>query len=285
MQKVFFAPLRKVDDADDGSIMVTGIASTETRDSSGEIILAAAIKKALPEYKRYPAIREMHRSTSAAGRAVEIDVDDDGVTHLTAHIVDPDAVKKVKTKTYGGFSVGGKVLARDKKDPTIITEILLAEISLVDRPAHPDASISMWKIDAGVGDDDLAKVIGSGTISAESRLADLADRVEKAMGGVAKMAADNKTLSEANANLTKQLADLRKPYVVIDNSRAHKVLGRRRNRCGRPRDQDAGLGGALRSRGSIAMMHAVATTDHKDRIARAHAQLDHLESLVPVLLH
>jgi hypothetical protein len=32
-------------------------------------------------------------------------------------------------------------------------------------------------------------------------------------------------------------------------------------------------------------MHAVAATQHKDRIERAHAQLDHLESLVPVLQH
>ena len=30
-------------------------------------------------------------------------------------------------------------------------------------------------------------------------------------------------------------------------------------------------------------MHAVATTDHKDRIERAHARLDHIESLVPAL--
>src|ERR1700686_4327438 len=101
MQKVFFAPLRKVEDADDGSIMVTGIASTETPDSTGETILASAIKKALPAYRKYPAIREMHRATSAAGRAVDIDVDDDGVTYLTAHIVDVDAVRKVKSKVYG----------------------------------------------------------------------------------------------------------------------------------------------------------------------------------------
>jgi hypothetical protein len=30
-------------------------------------------------------------------------------------------------------------------------------------------------------------------------------------------------------------------------------------------------------------VHAVATTDHEDGVERAHAQLDHLESLVPVL--
>jgi hypothetical protein len=115
VRKIFFAELQKVEDADDGSILVTGIASTESPDSTGETILASAIKKALPAYKRYPAIREMHRATSAAGRAVEISVDDDGVTHLTAHIVDADAVRKVKAKVYGGFSVGGRVLKRDEE--------------------------------------------------------------------------------------------------------------------------------------------------------------------------
>jgi HK97 family phage prohead protease len=232
MQKVFFAPLRKVEDADDGSIMVTGIASTETRDSTGEIILASAIKKALPAYRKFPAIREMHRSTSAAGRAVEIDVDDDGVTYLTAHIVDRDAVAKVKSKVYGGYSVGGKVLKRDKKDPTIITEILLAEISLVDRPAHPEAAITMWKVDTGIGDDDLAKVIGERDRLAkqladrDAALADLADRVEKTMGGVAKMAGENANYRKQIADLTKRLAKVQQPRVVVDNvlARADQVL-------------------------------------------------------------
>ena len=230
MKATFFAPLRKVEDADDGSIMVTGVASTETPDSTGETILASAIKKALPAYRKYPAIREMHRSTSAAGRAVEIDVDDDGVTYLTAHIVDPDAVKKVKTKVYGGFSVGGKVLKRDKKDPTIITEILLAEVSLVDRPAHPEAAITMWKVDAGVGDDDLAKVtsqrdsLAKQLAGRDTALADLADRVEKAMGGVAKIAAENAGYRKKISDLTKQLAALQRPHLVDNVARADQVL-------------------------------------------------------------
>ena len=225
MQKVFFAPLRKVEDADDGSIMVTGIASTETRDSTGEIILASAIKKALPAYRKFPAIREMHRSTSAAGRAVEIDVDDDGVTYLTAHIVDPDAVKKVKTKVYGGFSVGGKVVKRDPKDKTVITEIFLAEISLVDRPAHPEAAITMWKVETGVGDDDLVKVTRQRDHLAD-QLAELADRVEKAMGGVAKMADENAAYRKQIADLTKRLAEVQKPRVVVENvlARADQML-------------------------------------------------------------
>jgi hypothetical protein len=98
----------------------------------------------LPTYRKYPAIREMH-GLNAAGRAIEIDVDDDGVTHVVAKIVDPNAIKKVRNKVYGGFSVGGRVLKRNAKDRTIIEEIELCEISLVDRPAHPEARISLWK--------------------------------------------------------------------------------------------------------------------------------------------
>lgn len=234
MKATFFAPLRKVEDADDGSIMVTGIASTETPDSTGETILASAIKKALPAYRKYPAIREMHRSTSAAGRAVEISVDDDGITHPVAHIVDSDAVKKVKSKVYGGFSVGGKVLKRDKKDPTIITEILLAEVSLVDRPAHPEAAITMWKADGGItgAEDDLAKVTGERDQLAkqlagrDAALQDLAGRVERTMGNVAKIVAENSNYRKQIAELTKRLAEVQKPRVVVDNAlaRADQVL-------------------------------------------------------------
>ena len=225
MQKTFFAPLRKVTDADDGSIMVTGVASTESPDSTGETILASAIKRALPAYRKYPAIREMHRSTSAAGRAVEISVDDDGVTHLVAHVVDSEAVKKVKSKVYGGFSVGGKVLKRDKDDPTIITEILLAEVSLVDRPAHPAAAITMWKVDAGDGDDNLAKVIGERDQLAK-QLADLAARVEKSMAKVSEIVARNNDYQKQNVALTKRLAELQPPRVIVDNvfARADQLL-------------------------------------------------------------
>jgi HK97 family phage prohead protease len=229
MQKTatFFAPLRKVEDVDDG-IMVTGIASTESRDSSGEIILASAIKKALPAYKKYPAIREMHRSTSAAGRAVEIEVDDDGVTHLVAHVVDAEAIKKVKTKVYGGFSVGGKVLARDPEDKTIITAISLAEISLVDRPAHPAAAITMWKVDAGIGDDDLAKVTGQRDSLAKQladrdrAIAKLADGIECTTAKVSLIIAENARLKTENADLTKRLAQLQ-PRVVVDNTSAART--------------------------------------------------------------
>jgi hypothetical protein len=51
----------------------------------------------------------------------------------------------VTTGVYKGFSIGGKVLARDSKDKKIITKIALNEISLVDRPSNPEARFDVWK--------------------------------------------------------------------------------------------------------------------------------------------
>jgi hypothetical protein len=54
----------------------------------GETVLPEAIKAALPDYGRYPALREMH-GLSAAGRTIEASVDEDGLTRIVAHVVDP----------------------------------------------------------------------------------------------------------------------------------------------------------------------------------------------------
>lgn len=147
MQKTIWGGLQKVDDNEDGTITVYGVASSEERDSAGEIILADAMRAAIPGYmSSYPALREMHQ-LSAAGRTLELSVDDDGVTHIAALVTDPVAVLKVRTKTYSGFSVGGKVLSRDASDPTIITALDLKEVSLVDRPCLPSARLTLFRAD------------------------------------------------------------------------------------------------------------------------------------------
>ena len=139
-----FGSLTKIEDQPDGTLKVYGVASTGARDDAGEIVRPEAMKAALPDYARYPALREMHQAT-AAGRTLEASVDDDGATRIVAHVVDPVAIAKVKSRTYAGFSIGGRVLARDPKDATVITKIKLSEISLVDRPANPEAVIDLWK--------------------------------------------------------------------------------------------------------------------------------------------
>jgi phage head maturation protease len=142
-----FGSLSKVEDQEDGTIKVYGVASSESRDQADEIVRAAAMREALPDYSRFPALREMHQPM-AAGKVLEAEVDDDGITNIVAHVVDPVAIVKVRTGVYAGFSIGGKVLKRDPSDRSIITALRLIEISLVDSPCNPDAVLSMWKADA-----------------------------------------------------------------------------------------------------------------------------------------
>jgi hypothetical protein len=150
-----FATFTKVDEQEDGTVMVEGIASTETVDAQGEIVKASAMEAALPDYMRHGsgALREMHQPL-AAGTAIASVAD--GVTTVKAHVVDPVAVKKVLAKVYKGLSIGGKVTQRDSVDKTIITGLSLCEISLVDRPANPDAVLTMWKAD-GIEDETVVK--------------------------------------------------------------------------------------------------------------------------------
>lgn len=143
MKKLFGSlDLNKTEELDDGTIKVWGIASAESLDSDGEIITAEAMKNAIDGYMKFGAIREMHGS-NAAGTALEIYVDlVTGFTHICALIVDPIAILKIKTGVYKAWSIGGKAL---KRIGNKITELILVEISLVDRPANSDAIFTMYK--------------------------------------------------------------------------------------------------------------------------------------------
>ena len=142
-----YGEITKLEPQDDGTLKVIGIASSGAIDAADERVDPAAMKAALPDYMRFGALREMHGMT-AAGATLAADVDASGLTRVEAHVVDPVAVKKVKLGVYKGFSIGGRVTARDQGDPKLITGLKLDEISLVDRPCNPEAVIQMWKLDA-----------------------------------------------------------------------------------------------------------------------------------------
>lgn len=141
-----YAEISKVEPQDDGTVKVYGYASSGSVDSDGEVISPAAMKAAIPDYMKFGAVREMH-GPSAAGTAIEAKVEEDGRTFFGAHVVDPIAVKKVIAAVYKGFSIGGKVTGRDDVNKSLITGIKLIEVSLVDRPANPDAIFTMVKIE------------------------------------------------------------------------------------------------------------------------------------------
>jgi hypothetical protein len=139
-----YAAITKVVPQSDGTIKVYGIASTPQRDDQNEVITADAVRQALPKFMQYPALREMHQ-LSAAGTVLECETGEDGITRVVAHVVDLGAVVKVRNRVYRGFSLGGNVLERDPSDPRTITRLAWNELSLVDRPANPQAKVEIWK--------------------------------------------------------------------------------------------------------------------------------------------
>jgi hypothetical protein len=145
---------------------VWGFASTGSVDSDGETVTPEAMKAALPDYMKFGAVREMHQA-SAAGTAIEAEVKDDGRTWFGAHVVDPVAVKKVQTGVYKGFSIGGKVTDRDELNKSVIKGIKLIEVSLVDRPANPEAVITVFKAETSPQEavDELAAMLDAGDVT------------------------------------------------------------------------------------------------------------------------
>jgi HK97 family phage prohead protease len=168
-----YLPIAKVDAAQH---MVYGYASTEARDDQGEVVKREALQDALGDYMKFGNIREMHQ-LSAVGKAKDATVDDKGL-YLGAKVVDPDAWEKVKEGVYNGFSIGGKVLERAAGDPKTINKLRLDEISLVDRPANPEAVFDCWKRSA-VADRSAQKSADDAQKSAGDPIAALKAAIER----------------------------------------------------------------------------------------------------------
>ncbi len=172
----FFATIKKMDENDDGTIEVHGVASSEAVDSQGETVTKACMEAAIPEFFKHGGtgpLRAMHQPI-AAGYVYKAEVNAEGQTEISAKVVDPVEVLKCKTGVYKGFSIGGKKEPGGYDSETkTITKMKLTEISLVDRPANPEAVITMWKgEDMGTTNttqaeavDALAAIINKGDIT------------------------------------------------------------------------------------------------------------------------
>lgn len=150
-----YGDFEKVEKLEDGTVKVSGIASSETVDGAGEVVTASAMKAAIPDYMAFGAVREMHQPI-AAGAAISIETGDDGVTRFEALVVDEGSIKKVLSDppVLKGFSIGGKVTGRDDLNKSVITGLKLNEISLVDRPCNPDAKLAIAKLEGAEDDGD-----------------------------------------------------------------------------------------------------------------------------------
>jgi hypothetical protein len=149
-----FLPLTKVDL---DRRLVTGVATTETPDRSGEIFDYASSKPYFEKWsaeaaaasggKSLGAVRAMHGSV-AAGKLTDIAFDDD-TKRITvcAKVVDDDEWRKVQEGVYTGFSQGGRYVKRWADPGTGLTRYTAEphEISLVDLPCVPDATFDVVK--------------------------------------------------------------------------------------------------------------------------------------------
>jgi hypothetical protein len=183
MIKKIYGTISKTEELDDGTIKVFGYASSGSEDSDGEFISPEAMKEALPDYMKFGAVREMH-GDSAAGTALEAKVLEDGKTWFGAHVVDPIAVLKVKTGTYKGFSIGGKVIERDNLNKNFIKKIKLVEVSLVDRPANPEAVFTMFKAEDLKESEKLDKDKKNIYNERKNKVMNKNEKIEKGLGNV-----------------------------------------------------------------------------------------------------
>ena len=99
-----------------------------------------SVSRAIPAFREFPSIKEMHRKDSAAGTGIDITADEVTRTaEVTAHIVDDQAWAKVEAGVYRGFSMGAIPRVTRGND---VQELEIFEISLVDRPADPDCTFT-----------------------------------------------------------------------------------------------------------------------------------------------
>lgn len=141
-----YASILKFEDQEDGTLLVHGKATDDTLDSDEQVCDPAWLERAMPEWFKFGNIREQH-SSIAAGVATEYK--NQGSEHfITAHVVDPSSIKKVKAGVLKGFSIGirrPRVVKDSKAIGGRIVDGQIVEISLVDRPANPACTLTIAK--------------------------------------------------------------------------------------------------------------------------------------------
>ena len=153
----------------DDSVIVAGIATTETMDHDGEIVDLESVKTVWNEYMENPVIRYMHgkdpRNPEAIGVVIPEYTDSNGHTLKTeftdkgpfivakiSNAPDTESIRtKIKEGVLKGFSIGGRAQRikefshRLGKNVNRIITKRINEVSIVDLPANPDSIFNVIK--------------------------------------------------------------------------------------------------------------------------------------------
>lgn len=148
----YAADIVKTEKTEDGDLLVFGKAAGPELDMDGQICDPEWLKSAMPDWAKWGNVRAQH-SAIAAGVGVELEDVGGGSWTLKSLVVDDDSKRKVEKRVYKGYSIGVKHAhvvkdARAPKGRIVAGDIV--EISLVDRPANPAATMTLCKVAGGV---------------------------------------------------------------------------------------------------------------------------------------
>lgn len=142
--------IKEVGDNTD-SIVISGYASTVSKDRAGDVVAAQAWEKdsALTNYLKNPIVLFGHNHDEPVGKMVGYEIDDFGLmVDIEVFNVDPRTYKLVKAGALKTFSIGFRLkdYMYDEETTTfIITELELFEISIVSVPCNQDCTFELQK--------------------------------------------------------------------------------------------------------------------------------------------
>lgn len=146
LTQAYAAEIVKLDKTEDGDLIVFGKATGPELDLDEQSCDPAWLSKAMPRWMEYGNIREMHQPV-VAGLGMEL-VEDQDQYYLKSRCIDPVVAKKLEAGAYKGYSIGIKN-ARVVKDATAPNGRIvggdIVEISYVDRPCNPTATLALAK--------------------------------------------------------------------------------------------------------------------------------------------
>jgi len=153
MEKIFnlTSTFKALQEDEDGSVQIAGMASTKDFDRAGDSISPEAwTKGGLNNFEKNPIILFNHDYNKPIGRATGLKVTENGL-EMKAKISKsaPDSVAQlVKEGILGAFSVGFKVKDADyikETDGLMIKDAELFEVSVVSVPCNQAATFSLAK--------------------------------------------------------------------------------------------------------------------------------------------
>ena len=199
-----YAAIVKMDENADGTLTVYGKATDDSVDIDQQICDPVWLDRAMPEWFTTGGnIREQH-SNIAAGVAEEYEKKADG-HYIQALVVDPVSVKKVKARVLKGFSIGIKSPRVVKDNKAVNGRIIdgqIVEVSLVDRPANPNAKLVLAK--SVESEESLVKV--EEMVETPTEVKEVAPS-DMPMNGEAKAIPSREEMMERYASARKALAD------------------------------------------------------------------------------